>query len=458
MATSNALGQERSRRLVGGIASSFVSRGIGLVAPIVMIPLALSSLGAERYGLWAAATSLTAMALFSDFGLGNGLMTRLSATYVSGDTLMARQFLVAGICMTSAVAGAILVATMAIVTLADPVAWIDPQSTIPAAEGDLVIALCFAAFAVNIPLSLVHRVQYAYQQVSYSNIWSAGASLASLAAFATAAATGAGPTLLIACAVFAPPLVNLVNGLTYFRWRRPDLSPAKTRPTTDRTANLFRLGGAFFGLSIITSIALNVDPILISRELGLEAAASYAVVFRISSAVGLLVALVNLPLWPANGEALARGDLTWVRKSTARMVLISGGLVAVTASALLLVGGPVFSFWLGDAAGLIDADVLAWLMLWTLLLACLSPVFMVQNAAGLVAPQVVGWILFLGISVPAKWGGLQVWGMEAAPAVACFSYIVAVVPAALIGMRVALERAQRRQVPLSADGVEGLEP
>ena len=403
-----------------------------------MIPMALSSLGVERYGLWTAVTSLTAMALFSDFGLGNGLMTKLASTYVSGDAASARQYIAASVGFTAVSALVIALVVNVVALVADPVEWIDPTTTISAAEGDLILVLCLTAFAVNIPLSLIHRVQYAYQQVTYSNVWTAAASLASVAAFFIAMVVGLPPVAQIAAAVFAPPVVNFVNAVTYLTWRRPELNPAGCRPGRGHVVALVRLGGAFFALSIVTSVALNADPLIISRQLGLEATASYSIAFRLSSAVGLLVTLINLPLWPANGEALARGDTDWVKKVTRRMILLSGGLVLIASAALFLAGPWVFPLWLGESSGVVDQSVLGWLLVWTLLLACASPVFMVQNAAGLVAPQMLGWALFLCVSLPAKWVLIPAFGITAAPAVACLAYVLLVLPASLVGMRMAL--------------------
>jgi O-antigen/teichoic acid export membrane protein len=64
----------------------------------------------------------------------------------------------------------------------------------------------------------------------------------------------------------------------------------------------------------------------VARVLGLDAAGHYSVVSRLYLALGLCVTLVNLPLWPANAEALARGEVTWVRRSTRRMAYVRAAL------------------------------------------------------------------------------------------------------------------------------------
>ena len=69
------------------------------------------------------------------------------------------------------------------------------------------------------------------------------------------------------------------------------------------------------------ALAMNADYLVIAHVLGPESVTTFSVPARLFAQLGLLVSLVNLPLWPANGEALARGDVAWVRRITARMTL-----------------------------------------------------------------------------------------------------------------------------------------
>ena len=52
-------------------------------------------------------------------------------------------------------------------------------------------------------------------------------------------------------------------------------------------------------ISTISSIAINLDSIVIARTLGASRVADYAVAARVMAAMGLLINLVNLPFWPA---------------------------------------------------------------------------------------------------------------------------------------------------------------
>lgn len=426
-----SLGRQRTRKLVSGILASFVSRGASAVAPILLIPITLPYLGAKLYGLWMAVAALASMALWADLGLGNGLLTKLAACYSSADWKLARKNVSTAYGVLFPVAGLL---TALLWFTADLISWPDLFNvTDPEIKSvsRTVVLITLSAFLINVPLSLVQRVQYAYQRVAQSNIWQSSGSLLSLGLAWTAVASRLDPTVVVGAAVSGPLLSNIAQSIwVYTKWAyrlRPRLK------AIDRTVvlSLCRLGGQFFVLSVITSIALNVDNLIIARSLGLAVVTEYAVPAKMFMTLGLIVTLVNLPLWPANGEALARGDYSWVRKMTVRMTVISGAAVVLPATVLLLVGDRILTSWLNANPG--SASLFLGFAFWWVLLATASPLFMVQNAAGFLRPQFVGWILYLALSVPAKFLAAEAYGLVGVVFTGVIGYGLLVWPAALVG-------------------------
>ncbi|WP_327031946.1 lipopolysaccharide biosynthesis protein [Micromonospora ureilytica] len=433
------VGTSRGQILARGIVSSLAGKMVGLAAPLLITPLAFRSLGAERYGLWMAVTSLTSMALFADFGLGNGLLTRLARLHGIGDRRAAAR----EISSAYAILGALSV--LLLVVLVGTLRWV-PWPTLlnavdPAVARDArpVVLLCFGAFLVNIPFALIQRVQYAQQQVTQSNLWQAGGSLVSVALVYSAVISEADPVLVIAAAVLAVPLVSLANSVYYFGRQARELRPRPGLVRVPVARGLLRLGTRFFLLSLITSVVLNLDSFLISRVLGLPAAATYAVVVRMFALLTLFVTLVNMPLWAANGEALARGDLAWVRRTTARMVALSATVVALPGVGLVFLGNDVMRLWVRSADfPTVSRTLFVGLAAWALLLAIVAPLFMVQNSIGLLRPQFVGWAACLVLAVPLKIMLAHRVGLPGVAVASAATYALTVLPAAVIGYRRAL--------------------
>jgi O-antigen/teichoic acid export membrane protein len=430
-------GRRRTRRLASGILTSLVSRGAASVAPLLLIPITLHYLGSELYGLWMAVGALASMALWADLGLGNGLLTKLTPCQSSGDWTLARKYVSTAYATLVPVA---CILTASLWSLSSLIPWSDIFNvTDPKLYGTArtVALICLSALFVNIPLSLVQRVQYAYQQVSQNNIWQSVGSVLTVALTWAAVAAKLEPVAVIGAAVSGPIVSNTANSIwVYSRSGRP-LRPRLNSIDRSVIVDLFQLGGQFFALSIITLVALNSDNLIIAHSLGLAAVTEYSVPAKLFMALGLMVTLVNLPLWPANGDALARGDDSWVRKTTARMTFLSGTAVLLPAVALFFIGHRLLSNWLKA-----DLHGSPWLFLglglWWVLLATAAPRFMVQNASGLILPQLIGWALYLVLSVPLKLLGANEFGVAGVAGASALGYALLVWPAAAIGYRRAL--------------------
>lgn len=427
-------GRARSRTLGTGIVTSVVCRAASALGPLALVAIALGYLGKDLYGVWMTVVAVTGMALWADFGLGNGLMTRLAASHSRRDVGAARRHVSTAYAILSAGALAGLVglwATAGVVPWAGLVA----ADTGPAADSAAAVGvICLTAFAVNVPLALIQRVQFAAQRVSVSNMWQAAGSLTALGLAGIAVVVGAGPLVVIAAASAGPPLVNLINNLYTFAGPCRDIAPRPSSVQLRQAGELLGLGGQFFVISICSSISLNIDNIVVAHTLGSEAVSEYSVIARVFLTLGTVITIINMPFWPTAGDAIEQDDREWLRSTTRRMILLSVCVVAGLALAMLMFGPLAIEIW---TSGQVVADLpmlIGW-SVWWLLLAAASPLFMVQNAAGVLGPQIVGWCLFLVLSVPAKWIAGQNLGVTAVVWAGVVVYLVVMWPAAVIGYR-----------------------
>ncbi len=312
--------------------------------------------------------------------------------------------------------------------------WLVPWAGLLNASKDTsasgIAVICLGALALNIPAALVHRVLFAMQLVPSSNrVLLLGAVAALLFALA-GVQSKVEPLLLIGGIVACPVIVNVLATVSLFA-RHPRLRPSIVMGR-EVAVSLLRTGGMFFVIGVLSPIALNADILIVAHIDSVSAVSEYSVVSRTFGAMGLLVTVINLPLWPANAEALARGDLGWVVRTTRRMVALSGIATMALGVALLLVSGPLFQL-LGGAS--IDPSallVLGFAALWVCM-SIAAPLFMVQNSVGWLRPQLVGWMAFLIVSVPLKVGVASQFDTQWIPFCAAVLYLALVFPCAYYG-------------------------
>jgi O-antigen/teichoic acid export membrane protein len=389
--------------------------------------------------------AVTGMVAFADLGVGLGLMTRLAPCRVENDTDTARRYISSAYAMVTALA---LTACGFLWLFSSLVPWSAMFNTTEATAGDarLVALVCITAFLLNVPLSLVARVQYAYQQVVASNVWQACGSALSLPLALGAVAARLPPIAVIAAIAVSPVLVNIVNTMWTFGWRLKHVAPRFSSVGRRAIRDLLRLGGLFFVVILLMVLSDNAEPLIIAHAIGLGAVTTYAVPARVFAQLGMLVTTVNQPLWPMHGEALARGDLRWVRHTVRRMTVISASLALVPAVVLVVFGDDILAAWLPIRID--NRPLLLGLGCWWVLLAVICPRFMVQNAAGVVRPQLWGYLIYFVVSVPAKFAAVRWFGVQAVPYVAIGVYCATVLPAAIYGYQRALESGRRRKVQI----------
>lgn len=441
---------DRTRRLVSGVVTALASRAAGFLTPILTVPVTLPFFGKDLYGLWAAVTAVSAMTAFADLGLGSGLMTKLAPCYAHGDTVRARRYISSAYLTLTLLAATL---TGLLWLLADRIPWVgifNVTGQITAEQTRLIALIGLTAFTLNVPLSLIVRVQYAYQQVSWSNLWQTGGNLVGVATVLGLVSAGLSPIVVIAASAAAPLLVNLVNTVWFFGRQSPQLRPRVAAVEAVTARELVRLGGRFFLVTVVMTAATNADTLIIAHTLGLSSVAAFAVSAKLLAQVGLVAALVNVPLWPANGDALAQRQFDWVQRITRRMTVVSVLAAGLPAAAFVLLGDRLFAVWLPVS---VDGDpwLLAGLGAWWVLQAGLSPRFMVQNAGGVIGPQLIGWTVFLALSTVGKWYGAERFGVDAVAWAGAACYALTVVPAALYGYHRTLRR-HRRRVPEEGSG------
>jgi O-antigen/teichoic acid export membrane protein len=386
-ATAASTPAQRSARVLGAALSALAGRGVSLLVNLVSVPLTVGYLGAERFGAWTTLSTVLAWFQIADLGIGNGLTNSLATAHGTGRTDAARAYLTTALALLSGVAVALLLVGCAAGPFVDWVAFFNVKSA--TARGEIVQAViaAVALMLVGFPLSAVDRAYLAMQDGALLNAWSALANLTSLVAIVLATRSGTGIPGLVVATGGTRVAVGLLSALYLFWRRRPGLRPALAAIDWVKGRELARTGALFFGIQLSALVLYNTDNVIIAKILGPEQVTPYAVSWRFMTLPSAIIGLVFPYLWPAYGEALARGDVTWVRKTLARTTS-GAALVGLFVSMPMVVWGQqVVRWWAGEAA-VPTRTLLVWMGLWGLIAAPMSAISCFLNASGKLRVQV----------------------------------------------------------------------
>lgn len=425
----------RTQRLARGMATSTLARGLTLATPALLIPVTYRYFGPTQFALWATIVALTSMFLWTDLGLGNGLMTKLPAALASEDTGGARRLISSAYSLLTVVAAALIVLLVAVSFL---LPWESILGVPRATNVSETVMVCFGAVLLQSPIGLIQRIQYAAQEAGLNGIYQFVGSISALASALFAIAVGANYITIVAVVAVGPIVGSVLASASFYR-RNPELRPLWISPLDPSSKNLLTLGGAFLVVQALSSVAMNLDIPIAAHIVGGSDAASFSATVRIFLVLGALLGFSMLPLWPAAAEALARRDTNWVKRTAQRMSV--GAVCVVTPLGCIgaVWGQPVFEAIMGQDFQHDTRLMLGLTATWAVA-GGIAPLLMVQNAVGHLKPQLVGWPVLICAFGSLKYVVGNEVGLWALPAAGAAAYLALMGPLAWVGYRQALAR------------------
>jgi O-antigen/teichoic acid export membrane protein len=384
--TSAGRGKERYRRAAWTSVALTGARVIAMAVALITVPLTLHYLGRERYGLWITITSVLTMLAFSDLGIANGLLNKLSAARGAGDEKLGRELVSSAFYVLLAIGAGL----SALMLLANPIIpWArvfnlhDAQAVREAGPAATLFAI---SLFVGLPLSVVSRVRNAAQEGFIDSIWTAVGSILSLVTVLAVIHYRLGLPALVIAIAYMPLLAILLNGVVGFAREYRAFLPRPGAVTRAAIAGVMATGGYFLIIQITGAVAFQSDSFIITQIIGPQAVTDYSVPMRLFMLVPTMLMLLVIPLWPAYAEAATRGDMEWVLVTLRRSLLVVGGLAFVSEAALAGLAVWLIPWWVGSSVHL-SAPMLIGGATWAFVYAVTVALSMFMNGLGILRFQ-----------------------------------------------------------------------
>ena len=397
------------------IAANYVGRAWMVVMSVAFIPLYLDFLGVEAYGLIGIFFVLQATFSLLDLGLGTTLNRELARRSAGEADAGAVRSLVRSLELLSWVLAAVLAAAL---ILAAPVIasdWVQPQDLDPA-DIERAIVMMGLALAFRWPLALYTGGLMGLQRhvalnqiiVVASTVQAGGAALVlwwiapTVEAFFTwqviAAAAQAGVTMLV-----------LWRGLPRGVGTRFD--PSLLR-------GVWRFAAGITGTTVIAVLMTQLDKLILSRLLSLEALGYYLLAWLLASGLIQITTPVTTALFPRLSQMVELGEGGEFVRLYHRSAQAISVMVAPPAAVLMLFGSDVIRLWTGSAEIAANtAPLLALLAAGTMLNCIMILPFVAQLAHGWTRLSVLYHVAAAVVLVPAVVVLARVYGAAGAATV-----------------------------------------
>lgn len=381
------LREPRYRRAAMTAGISAISYAASLVFTFVSTPLLLHHLGATRFGLLTTLYSLSGLFAFADLGVGYGLMTTLAEKSGLNDIAAARRLVSCALIILLGLAagyGVLLALVLPFVPL--PVLLGVPPAL--GREASLGVLTVLAMIVLAVPIGIGAKVQAGYQRGYLSSMADLVARVVSLAGVLLLVQVDSSVPLVVLAVVGVPVAIGLVNVVLVFGWQFQDLRPRLSAWSWPTGMVVLRKGSMFVVLQTVLAVAFASDNLVITQLLGPAAVAVYAVPRTLFQAVSSGSILILLPLWPAYGEALAKGDVKWVSNTLLVSLALMFVLATLGCTVLVVFTHPIFRLWLHSDA-VPPTSLLLGFAVWVVATSCGGCLSVLMNAAWAVRFQLV---------------------------------------------------------------------
>ena len=457
--TEQGRSKERYRRAVLTTCTSVLARCVTVVSGLITVRLTVRYLGTERNGLWMTITSVVAMMSFADFGIGNGLLNSISEAYGRDDRESVRKYVSSAFFVLLGIATILAVLFAIVYPLVPWPRFFNVSTPLAAREAGPAVIVFLACFALNMPLDVVQRVQTGYQEGFETNLWGVAGSLTGFGCLLMAMHFKAGLPCLILALSGGPLLGVLGNWGCEFAWVRPWLLPRWSFWDAAAARKILGTGSMFLLIQACGIFAVAIDNVIITQILGLDAVTQYAVPMRMFILVRSVASMFVMPLWPAYGEAIARGDVKWVKRTVTRSIGFSLLVFGPPALGFALFGKTSVHAWVGPQIQPSHL-FLGGAALWVISDLCGNALGTFLCGANLLGFQVVLYVIAAVVVLPAKLFGAKAFGLGGVVWVTALVNVLGLVAIAVYVSRVLtkMEKEHAKLRPRAAETSLALDP
>lgn len=334
----------RNRLLKRAVITSISGKGVSVVTQLVAIPLAVSALGLERFGVYAMLTAIFLWMNTASTVVGAALTLKISAANAVGDSRTESEL------FSTAFFFALFTATLLLLGFNGllHVFQLSELFNLKSHSYDLELgrAAHIIAFLVpaNVVFTLAESSHAGYQKQYLNNLLSAAANVFTIAGLILVQHSPNVPNMVLA--MFLPATVGRAVNLAILLRTRPHLFPTLALSSKPTLSSLL-VTGAGFALMQVGSLAYQQFSIFyVGRHVGLTAAAYFSMMMQVIAISGSFLIVFTQPLLPALSDAMARNDFQWIRRAHSMAVTRLMPYVALAALAIAMFGSSFASILL----------------------------------------------------------------------------------------------------------------
>lgn len=340
-------GNDRSQKLKRNTAWIFIIRYSSYLIELVKVPILLSYLDNERYGVWLTIVSIVMWTHQFDFGLGTGLRYKFTESLTLGTKQRGKALIsTAYVSMTVIMAGIFIV----LAPLSSLVDWTNVLNVSTITNNELFwsVSSVFAIFVFRFIVELISIVLKADQRAALSNLMVPIGTILSLICILILKLFSHNSLLLASIAMALPyAIVLLVANIYFFSKDYKEYIPSVHCYDGKLLKEIYSLGfKGFFG-QLAALFVFTTANFLVSKVMSPSDVTTYNIARQYYALPVTFITTITIPMVAAITEAYVTDDYSWIRRLIRKFAYVMTVAIIVMVC-MLLVSSFAFHLWVGN--------------------------------------------------------------------------------------------------------------
>lgn len=338
-------GSERSQIVKRNAIGAIIIKIFAMIVDFAKVPLLLSYLDSERYGIYVTIASIVYWTHNFDFGLGTGLRYKLTHAISLGDSQYGRQLVSTAYYSLSVI---MFLSLLILVPICFCVDWNSLLNTniIDCSELAICVVVVLIVFVLQFILELITYILQAFQKAALSTIFKPLANFVTLIVIVVLKFFTANSLLLVCMAMTIPVVVILfICNLYLFAKSFKQVSPKVSYFRKACLGDIYSLGFKFFVGQLSSLVVFQTASFLISHYINPIEAAVYNSAFTYFGLILIFNGMAQTPLCAAITDAYVKQDYSWLKNCMRKMKYLSFTF-SIAALVMLAISPVFFNIWL----------------------------------------------------------------------------------------------------------------
>ncbi len=405
--------EKRNVLIRKNIIGSILFKFIGVLISFVLVPMTISYINPDEYGVWLTISSVFSWIAFFDIGLTNGLRNKLTEAFAENDYDKAQKLN----STTFALLSIIVLALIIIFSIVNN--WLDWNKILNVQKIDAtnfnlhqLIYLVFLFFCFQFLFKTVGVVFVALQKPAVNDFFISVGSLISLVGVWLLTQFIRQDKLFFVSVVFSASsaLVYIIAYFVVFGSIHKKIRPKFRKIDWSLSNELLKLGTVFFFLQLSGVVLYLSSNLIIAQLFSQYAVTEYNIAFKYANMISVVSLIVITPLWSSSTDAYVNKDFKWFQDTNRKMNYFL--LLVVLGSIVMVAFSPIFyKIWIKEMVH-VPMKLTISVVLYNILFVYSSIYIYMLNGIGKLKLQTISAVFEIILLVPTcvllgKWIGVE---------------------------------------------------